>query len=343
MNEGAALVMALGAENTGLSWVRGTEEPIQGRATANVRRWEERALANPGDFAADIRKLGLPDKEVESALDLATSAKTEVEGVRFGLGFHSEEPSPEEKAETLRIYNSTRISAIDRLANWWRRRAIRVDDRTMVKLDLPLFVFSAASVPGCVTSFTMQRDKAQDLGWSVAIFGTGLSADATVSVSASATFRAAAGQAKLVFLPVTVAVERVTVLDHGKPISQAHRIDVSSLGQQVSDPGLLLLSADARPALGMRARRYELAGDQTGGISSFEYLYRTSVKLAPAASINVYGLNLGLHYETRLEQDVMLAYDLSGGYDYELRETIYGDGVLWSTPGRSDAGMAPKR
>jgi hypothetical protein len=343
------------AKVTGLSWMRGVEEPIQGKATSNVIRWEEVALANPVRLATDMRILGFPAYEIQSVFELATSAKAEIDKAtlkserlrsvankaakrrRVGAGGALAIPLPEllieggYKAGARYVYNSARKSAVNRLSDWMRRRTIRVEERDNVKLQLPLFIISAAKVPGCATAFTMEHTKAQDLGWSVTILGTGLGADGTVGASASATFRAAAGQTKVVFLPITVAVERVSVLDKGKRVSQGRRIDVSGLSKQAGNPGLLLLSEDAMPPFGTRQDRYPLAGDRSGAIASFEYVYTQATNIPMKIGIKTYGVDLGLNFQARLSRNVKLTYDLCGGYDYDLYRTAEGDGVLWAS------------
>lgn len=343
-----------GGKVTDLSWMRGIEEPIQGSAEANVIRWEEAALANPSRLVTEMGMLGFPAREIQSAFELAVDAKTEIDkailkserlqkrGTAIEKGSNTpigagKSPWPEIlmgraiKAGGRHVYNSARKSAVNRLAEWMRHRTIEVEDRVRINLKLPLFIISAAKAPGCATSFTMEHTRAQDLGWSVTILGTGLGADSAVSASASATFRVAAGESKVVFLPITVAVERVSVLDRGKPVSQRHRIDVSGLNKQTGDPGLLLLSEDAMPPLGIRKHKYELAGDRSGAIASFEYVYTQASDIPMKVGIKTYGVDLGLSFQTTLNRNVKLAYDLCGGYDYDLYQTAEGDGVLWST------------
>ena len=351
-------MIAQGAEVTGLSWMRGTEEPIRGSATANAIRWEESALANPDRLVTDMAILGFPAHEIQSAFELATDAKAEVDKAVSEIERRREKshlaagiaaPARQAvllvagdalsqsilrrsvKARERHIYNSARKSAINRLSDWMRHRTIRVEERARVNLKVPLFVISAARVPGCATSFTMDRTKVQDLGWSITILGTGLGADGTVSASASATFRAAAGETKVVFLPIEIAVERVSLLDRGKPVSQGPRIDVSGLNKQAGNPGLLLLPENAMPPIGIRHHRYELAGDRSGAIASFEYVYTQATSIPMKVGVKTYGVDLGLNFQTTLNRNVKLTYDLCGGHDYDLYQTAEGDGVLWST------------
>ena len=322
-------------EVTDLLWVRGTEEMIEGSATADSVRWEDVALDNPQRFAAEMAVLGLQDEHIQSALNLVTSAQAEIRRTVWGVDADElidpqAPPTSEQAAEEHRVYSSARASAVSKMADWMRQRSIRIEESTTTQLRFPLFVISAASVPGCATSFAIEDTKDQDIGWSVTILGTGLGADSTVHASTSATFRAAAGEAKVVFLPVTIVVERVSIMNRGKPVSQGHRIDVSGLSKQKGNPGLLLLAADARPLFGRQEDRFELAGDTTGEIASFVVNYGRTRKLPVRIGVRAYGVDLGLSFQTAIERRVTMAYDLAGGYDYELYRTAEGDGVLWA-------------
>jgi hypothetical protein len=329
---------------TDLLWIRGTEETIQSSATADIVRWEDVALDDPQRFAAEMVVLGLQDEQIQSALKLVDSVHADIRRTVWGLGEGEyppprAPPTPEQAAEERQVYNSARASAVDRMTDWMRHRSIRIEERTTIQVRLPLFLISAAAIPGCTTSFMIESTEVQDVGWSVTILGTGLGADSTVHASASATFRAAAGEAKLIFLPVTLVVELVSILHRGKSVSQGHRIDVSGLSQQRANPGLLLLSADSTPPFGRREARYELAGDPTGEIASFELMYGRTRKLPLRVGIKAFGSDLGLHFQAEIERRVTMAYDLRGGYDYELYRIAEGDGILWRAdrPPRSRA------
>ncbi len=70
---------APGAEVTGLSWMRGTEQPIRGSVTVQIVRWEEKALGYPRVIPADLGLLGMSDREIRSVFELAAAAKAEMD------------------------------------------------------------------------------------------------------------------------------------------------------------------------------------------------------------------------------------------------------------------------
>jgi hypothetical protein len=246
-------VAALNTEIIGLSWLHGSQETIPGRSVATgvtVMPWEEAALANPSRFAEDLRALGLRDEDFQRSVDLAASVKAKADAAVRDFWatrpLHLNE-DPFEAVEADRIYNSARAPGLRKLRSWWKDRSIRIEDRNEVPLRLPLFLISAAKTSGCTASFTMEGGQEQEFGWSVTILGTGLGADSSIRTSASATFRAMAGETKVVFLPTAVSVEKVAVLERGTPISHGYRIDVAGLHKQAHDPAVMLLASDAVP------------------------------------------------------------------------------------------------
>ncbi len=324
-------------EIMGLSWLHGIQEPIPGRSVADVTvmPWEKAALANPSRFAEDLRVLGLRDEDFQTSVDLAASVKAEADAaVRVFLGRRGPGimGNPSDAVEADRIYNSARSAGLSTLRSWWKDRSIRIEDRNEVLLQLPLFLISAAAAPGCTASFTMEGGQAQEFSWSVTILGTGLGADSSIRTSASATFRVAAGETKVVFLPATVFVEKVVVLDRGTLISHGYRIDVAGLHKQIYDPAVMLLAADAVPPLGTIERRYKLSGDLTGDIATYGYTFTRFRKRPLRLGIKAYGTELGLSVLSVMEKRMELTYELRGGYNYALHRVAEWDGFIWASP-----------
>jgi hypothetical protein len=326
-------VAASNIESMGLSWVNGTQEPIPGHSVTDVTvmSWEEAALANPSRFAEDLRVLGLRNEDFQPSVDLAASVKSEAEfAVKLFLGRHGPNIiDPTSKSEIDRIYNSAQAAGLSKLRSWWKDRSIRIEERNEVTLQLPLFLISAAKPPGCTASFTIEGGQAQELGWSVTILGTGLGADSSIRTSTSVTFRATAGETKVIFMPATVSVEKVAVLDRGIPISHGYRIDVAGLRKQVYEPAVMLLAADAVPPLGIIERKYKLSGDSTGDIATYGYTFARSKKRSLRLSIKAYGTELGLSVLSVMDRSTELTYELRGGYNYTLHRVADCDGFIW--------------
>ena len=167
------------------------------------------------------------------------------------------------------------------------------------------------------------------MGWSIALSGTGLSGEAKVEASVAAGFTANAGEAKLVFLPVAVTAEKLRITQGGK---QSVRIDLSEM-QRSEDvaPGVLLLTSDARPAIGVLEQTYPLAGDPTGTPATYTWAQTSRARRRVSASGSrptepTSGSNAARPWSRRSSSR---SSSPAGGTD-ELHRPAEGDGVLWA-------------
>lgn len=83
----------------------------------------------------------------------------------------------------------------------------------MLPCELPIFILSAPPVAGCVVNFVLEKQVASEAEWSVTLGGTGLTGSATFTAKATATFGVAAGEAKLIFVPLRIPTQIVTRRD----------------------------------------------------------------------------------------------------------------------------------
>jgi len=329
-----------GVEIVGLPWLHGTDERIGGHgavADVTVIPWEEAALANPSRFADELRTLGLRVEDIDASVDLAASGKAEADTAVsnfWATRGHNFFEDPADPARAKQIYNSAQASGLSKLRNWWKDRniCIQVEERTEVSLQLPLFLISAPGIPGCSATFTTESFEGHGFGWSVTIMGTGLGADSSVQASASATFKAASGETKVVFLPATVFVEKITVLDRGAPIYNGYRIDVAGIHKQNYAPAVMLLDANSLPPLGRKDKDYQLGGDTSGGITTYKHTYMRTKKPFKRLGIKTHGVELELSVQSEMSKRKELVYDLRGGYDYVLHRVADWDGLLWAEP-----------
>jgi hypothetical protein len=209
-------------------------------------------------------------------------------------------------------------------------RRFRVEAQEEVELRIPLFVLAAADVAGCTASVTTTVKKGGALKWGITVFGTGLAASAKISVTASSRFTASSGETKVVFLPASITVERGTMLRNGQAIGHGTRVDASNL-KQSGAPALLLSPKGARPAIGAIAERYDLAGDTSGAVATYEYLYERSGGAELTLGAKAFGVDLSLTGTIELYESLTLTYGLAGGADYELHQVREGCGLVWAS------------
>jgi hypothetical protein len=161
------------------------------------------------------------------------------------------------------------------------------------------------------------------------VFGNGLGGSQELKLSAAASFSAAAGETKAVFQPVTLTLQKVAVLRNGRQISSGVQVDSAS-AHTFSSPGLLLLSPEVRPPAGAPVYRFPLAGDTTGALATYTWVYGRTFKKNLSLGAEAFNTKLALTVGTELTTQVMLEYGLRGGRDYTLLSVAEGDGLLWT-------------
>ncbi len=317
----------------GLEWVHGTEERLEGSADLAFFDWEESALDRPKQFATDLRDLGLPNQIINNALEVSEDGSKQVS--KEVRAFWDRQPRryltapPELEAEALIVFNSARSNAVQRLRDWWSGRVTVVERREPIELRCPLFVLGAPSAEGCKAQWMGVVEKDLDTSWSVAFAGTGLGRDGTATVSMSSTFEALSGQTKLIFVPITVQLERISITGSAVPQVQRWRLDVAGVSDQHRSPGPLLLTLDAVPPRGPVVDTYPLAGDPTDAIATFERAYRQAKTTRLSVGLKAKGIDLSITASSTMTSTVALQYTLKSGRDYELCQSATGDGLLF--------------
>jgi hypothetical protein len=321
----------------------GTELPLEAKSKVVLRGWEEAALGGHSskDFASDLHALGLPDEDVRTGTDTLWAGRSEVWRAESALwkaqearsGHYFWEPPGLDAAvdEARQSLEEVQGTALRRLRDWFAGRQLVVHARQLVEVRLPLFLLVAAAETGCSATYKTTSERGRGLGWTVDIAGTGMGGDATVTSSVTSTFTAEAGQAVLIFLPVTVAIEdvRVTAAD-GATIGSGHRVDVSPARRKRPVPGALLLDHQGLPRPGRRlAQTYPLAGYGPGRPASYEYIYKQERTSQLKIGVKAAGVSLSVTGEARMNSAITLTYVLVGGRDYQLYRTARGDGLVW--------------
>ena len=313
----------------------GTDLPLEGESSVRMRSWEDDDFYDSDRFAADLETVGMDPDDVDHGVEILESIEDET--ATAVKEFWDAHPlryidAPDHLlAEAGRVRRFTRDNGLTRLRNWLAGRRIVVASRELVELRLQLFVLTAHPTPGCVSTYKTTTDQSRKLRWSITICGTGLSSEATVSTSVSSTLTALAGQAVLVFLPVTVAVEQVRVVGRdGTTLGSGQRIDVSPIEEQRPVPGGRLLDAGGLPAPGSPVQTYLLAGYPTGSTAEYGYEYKQERAAQLDIAVKVAGADLGVTGAVSMSTSVALNFTLVGGRDYRLCRLATGDGLVWA-------------
>ena len=173
----------------GLEWVHGSTQPLAGTSSTELIGWEEYAVQDRERFARELEGMGLPEPIVSQGLQIRDQAASAInESIKkFWDAYYARtnrsylEP-PELLEEVRLVSNSATRQAWQRLRDWWAGRDTEVQSREDVELRLPLFLLAAPANKGCEAEVTTQADSNRNLGWALVIGGTGLGAEAKVTV-----------------------------------------------------------------------------------------------------------------------------------------------------------------
>lgn len=314
-------------------WLSGIVEPLDGKVAIGPQEdWVDAALQSRAAFGSGLRSIGLPEDEVKRAVSLRDDTEEQLRAIELEIESYrppgvlfARDPVPPE------LYAQQR-SVRRRLTDYFNDREVHVLDTVVKEVRVPLFVLASADVPGCTATFDQQEMHSRPLTWSMTVFGNGLSGSRELKTSAEASFTAEAGQAKVVFQPLKLMLQRVAVLQGGRQVGGGVQVDSGSIRTD-SSPGLLLLSAEARPPAGPSVRRFPLAGDTTGAVATYTWVYARTSKKNLTLGVDAFYTNLSLTVGTELTTQVTLEYGLRGGHDYVLLSTAEGDGLLWAPVG----------
>jgi hypothetical protein len=312
------------------SWSAGTPLPLDAHADVETRGWEEYALDDPAAFEAEMEEIGLAPEDVAAGLDAARAGRAEVDEAVAGF-WRGQDRRYIDAPETLLLQadlerRSALSRAADRLRDWFAGYRQTVEARELTTVEVPLFVLAAATPLGCTARYESTREVERDIEWKVDVVGTGMAGHAVATSTVTSGFEAKAGEAVLVHLPLTVAVERVrTSRADGTPVSIRTRINPSSTG---SAPGARLL--DLVPACDQPIETYDLSGYPPANRADYTRTYAQARSTAATLGVKALGVSLTTTGTVTLSTALTLKYELSGGHTYTLHTADTVDGLLWT-------------
>jgi hypothetical protein len=251
----------------------GLVEPLIGQVRVESSdSWIDTGLQDAGSLERDLRVLCLDDAEISSALDLRHETVATLLRIQERIDEIYRAAAYFDTPPEVRRLLHRRQSLLRRFRDRLTGRGFRVDDVARSEVRLPLFLLAAPTPEGCSATFSSTTMAGRALTWSVKLFGSGLGGSSTLWVTSTWRFRSAAGERKLVFVPMTVTSAAVTLLDGTQVVGTTTQVVASEVSTATA-PGLLLLAPDADTALGRPIMRYPLADDGTGGLATYEHKY----------------------------------------------------------------------
>jgi hypothetical protein len=312
-------------------WLRGEVEPLAGNARLRPAASCELAVEHRAAFAEGLAQLGLSDPDRADVLRLRDSVAGEVLRVDAdyaAIARASCRPAPVH--ETIAIVEARR-TAYGRLAAWFADRRVEVRARATSEVRIPLFVLGAPDVAGCRAALWPAGTPRAALSARFTLCGTGGGDGAIGYVSVTDAVCAGRGTSRVVFVPVKVAVAKVTVYDNYGLVGRGLQVSIAGAPRTAGAFGLQL-ETDASPPVGRFVHTYAL-GDERSKVFAYERIpTQTQPEIREVRlPISIDGMEAVVTAAVELSSPGMLTLDLAGGHDYDLYEVARGHGFLWRT------------
>jgi hypothetical protein len=225
-------------------------------------------------------------------------------------------------------------SLVDKLRAFIGQQAFVVESTAKKQMEVPLFLLRSPDVRGSKVTYSEALSEGTEGTWGVKILGTGMGGTTAFKVQHSATFESSDGDAKLIFVPVTLVVSKVAVYKKGKFLSRGLRCEMEKPDR--TKPFNKRVSLIAPQIAATQLTRANIEG------KCFPAAWRTVIQqsdLQPGvARIDQCGSNfrnrafdLATTTKAAIKQErkVTISFELPGGHDYRLKPLADSHGIWW--------------
>lgn len=286
----------------------GFGEPAKGVAhITSQSEWPEDVEDEPVLLTRGLRELGWASKEIaefiSSVYDLESAVQSRAARIR-------------------RILSRYRITEIDHLTE---------------TIEVPLFRFSVPKVAGAEITYYESESTTSDRQLNLKVFGIGTGGSKTVEVERNATYTAAAGDCKVVTIPIRMRVARVRTFYRQRYIGNGVRAEVIV---PKAGPRQLLRGRGCKSLIDGSCREpgsnpvldqvvHDFARDSSGAIHQAER--RWTMDYASEISLTFSKVvDFGPLVRSSRRSEVRLAFQLPAGHAYEA--SIHSDRLRWVAP-----------
>ena len=242
--------------------------------------------------------------------------------------------------EFIERYNEIIASALPRdgmiskIKKLLGMRRVEVEEVKRDVLNVPLFRFGAPRTKGSKITYQEVNTSERDATWRVKVFGIGTGDTRSMSVKNARTFVANYGECKVVYAPIPMKVERVSVYDGDRLVGSGYRAEVVPPKKSESSPftrrgckSLSTVECEAAPAGDHRDEiRLDLEGDRSKSIH--EHLSSWKSSLAEDLSVSLSDMaNLSTTVKVKNIREISIKSQLPSGSNYLGR--IYPTRLWW--------------
>lgn len=280
-------------------------------------------------------------------IDSVISCVSELKRGMKEVGFNPKEI--EEAAYKYQEMPKKRVGLITWFQNILNQRKY-VDISSTVKLEtIPLFRLHLPKVDGAKIAksrvvYRESDEEEKQSNWSFRIFGNGMGKTKSVSVSCSADVTAENGQCKMIFVKIPVRVTKVEVWDKNKFVNTFLRTEIDAFASEIKfhSGARKCRKSDCKKDRDLVAPPSDFFPLSTSG-KNYVAVYTEAWRYASGRKITLGIKAFGIESEMSLNifrvKELMLRFELPGGYDYLLRPLEDKNGIKWDVSKKGFQGI----
>lgn len=206
------------------------------------------------------------------------------------------------------------------ISNWFKGIKVVEEEETTITREFPLCVFNCPNVPMARTTFSESDNTEVEAGWTIDVLGTGFGSNVTLAVSQTNTFRAAAGECKLVFAPVPIRVVKVALYKRDVFQKRFLKAEVAN-ANAINTNGLRSLNKAEWQSFvedGRFADSFDLSKNTGTELSDFDRSYKLSGSFDIKVGFDAFTIKSSISAKCTAEQEVSMTLELPPGRLYEL-------------------------
>lgn len=213
-------------------------------------------------------------------------------------------------------------------------RRVEVEEVKRDVLNVPLFRFGAPRITGAKITYQEAYTSEKEATWRVKVFGIGTGDTRSMSIKNARTFVANNGECKVVYAPIPMKVERVSVYDGDNLVGSGFRAEVVPPKKSETAPftrrGCKSLSTrdceDYPTGSPKEEIRMDLQGDKSGSIHEHNAAWRSSLAEDISVGLNEM-VNLSTSVKIKHIREIAIKCQLPSGRNYLGR--IYPSRLWW--------------
>jgi hypothetical protein len=304
--------------------------------------WLDRVLRDRVGFAAALVESGLDEETVKDGLKTFDEVTQQAAQAKYPYStIHN-------RKDFLAFKERMYARAVkSRLARWAGLFEWRIEETASEIVRIPLFKLHSPKVEGSKVSYfeAGAEGGTSAPSWTVKVFGSGMAGSKKFGVKYKNTFVCKNGDCKLIYVPVTMKVEKGATYLRGRFVGRGRRAEmilkyperVSKCIDSVSEEEC---SKELNPSEAFDDE-FDFSKDTSGDVHKVEWAETWSETTELNLGLTALSSAADIKSVVTREREIGLVFELPAGHKYHLRKCRQVRGVSWAVDLQPTADAPP--